>query len=201
MRNTLTGICLLMGVLSLGMNAHSKKTFEPSITVECHGKMRTGVVAIGGETTGTTITFHKQSWELKLLNEESYEFAEDNNKEPVTAVGTLRRVKGTETKPRWIIDVKTLKKRDPKTTPDGALLTIQGTLRGSRSTPHQAAKLTIEAGELTWPIVFTTDPKLLTKAESLIDKTITLSGPLEPDTDSDPSTPAPVQAKTLTPVE
>ena len=48
---------------------------EPSVSVKCCGRLRHGVVAIGGETTGTTITFNRTVWELQLPDDAAREFA------------------------------------------------------------------------------------------------------------------------------
>ncbi len=201
MRYSIVGLVLLVSALTYGMDTTSKKPFEPSIAVRCHGKLRTGIVSIGGETTGTTITFSKRVWELKLLDEEATRFSENHNKEPVTVVGKLHKVQGTETKTRWIVDVKTLEERDAKVTAEGVALTIQGTLRTTKSTPHQPARLSIEAGDISWPIVFPMDPKLLSKAETLVGKPVSIQGALEPDQEGDPVTTIPIQIKTLVAID
>ena len=64
-----TGLLLTFGVSTSAAEPQATRQSEPSIRVECHGKLRYGVVAIGGETTGTTITFDGMTWELKLPDE------------------------------------------------------------------------------------------------------------------------------------
>lgn len=201
MRNLIAGLCLLVCAFASGMGLSDKNEAEPAVTVRCHGKLRTGIASIGGETTGTTITFHKRTWELNLQDEEAVAFAENHNKEPVTAIGTLRKVQGTETKTRWIIDVKTLEERDAKVTAEGVQLTILGTLRAVKTSPHQPAQLTIQAGDISWPISFMMDLKLQAKAESLVGKPVSIHGALEIDNDRASPHEATVQVKTLTPVE
>lgn len=201
MQNLIAGLCLLVCAFASGMGLPDKNEAEPSVTVRCHGKLRTGVASIGGETTGTTITFYKRTWELNLQNEEAIEFATDHNKEPVTAIGTLRKVQGTEMKARWIIDVKTLEERDAKVTAEGIQLTILGTLQSVRPTPHKPPQLTIQAGDISWPIAFPLDPKLQTTAETLVGKPVSIQGALEIDKDGASPHEAIVQVKTLTLVE
>jgi hypothetical protein len=46
------------------MAADPEPAVEDSITVDVVGTLRTGIVAIGGETTGTTITAQDVTWEL-----------------------------------------------------------------------------------------------------------------------------------------
>ncbi|MFO1007283.1 MAG: hypothetical protein U0929_15085 [Planctomycetaceae bacterium] len=201
MQNLIAGLCLLVCAFASGMKFSDKDEVEPSVTVRCHGKLRIGVASIGGETTGTTITFHKRTWELNLQDEETIAFVENHNKEPVTAIGTLRKVQGTETKTRWIIDVKTLEERDAKVTAEGTLLTILGTIRSVKTSPHQPAHLTIQAGDISWPITFPMDPKLQAKAETLVGKLVSIHGALELESDTSSHRETIVQVKTLSPVE
>lgn len=201
MRNLITGLCLLVCAVASGMGLPDKTEAEHSVTVRCHGKLRTGIASIGGETTGTTITFHKRTWELNLLDEEAVGFAENHNKEPVTAIGTLRKVQGTEMKSRWIIDVKTLEERDAKVTAEGVQLTILGKVGAVKTTPHKPAQLTIEAGDISWPITFPSDPKLQVKAEMLVGKPVSIHGALEIENDGSSHREVIVQVKTLTPIE
>ena len=80
----LTSVLLLaIGVSTLAAEPQGAKQSEPSIRVECHGKLRHGVVAMGGETTGSTITFDGTTWELKLPDEVSRTFAKEHHKNPV----------------------------------------------------------------------------------------------------------------------
>ena len=83
---------------------------EESITVTVVGTIRTGLVAIGGETTGTTITAKGIRWELDFGQNAELRAAADNlNGKPVTACGTLERRPGVEIKERWIVKVTSLK--------------------------------------------------------------------------------------------
>jgi hypothetical protein len=94
---------------------------EESITVTVAGMLKTGVVAIGGETTGTTITAREITWELNFgKNEELRKAAEKWNGQQVTVTGSLERRAGVEVKQRWIVTVTSLKgpeepkKEEPK---------------------------------------------------------------------------------------
>ena len=83
---------------------------EESITVTVAGTLRTGIVAIGGETTGTTITAKGIKWELDFgKNAELRTTAEKLDGKRVTVIGTLERHAGVEVKERWIIIVTSLK--------------------------------------------------------------------------------------------
>ena len=83
---------------------------EESVTVTVVGTLRTGIIAIGGETTGTTITAKGIKWELDLgKNAELRAAAEKLDAKQVTVTGTLERRAGIEVRERWIVTVTSLK--------------------------------------------------------------------------------------------
>jgi hypothetical protein len=83
---------------------------EESISVTVIGTLRTGIVAIGGETTGTTITAKGIKWELDLgKNAELRAAAEKLNGKLITVTGILELRPGVEIKERWIVTVASLK--------------------------------------------------------------------------------------------
>ena len=76
------------------------------VKVQIRGKLATGVVAIGGETTGTIITSGNIAWELAFdekggLNQQATKL----HRKTVTVTGTLQRRSGVEVKDRWIVKV------------------------------------------------------------------------------------------------
>jgi hypothetical protein len=87
---------------------------KPPVSVQCQGLLRHGIVAIGGETTGTTISFHRITWELQLADDDDREFAALHHKKPVLVTGALRKVVSTESMTRWIIDVKKISASDSR---------------------------------------------------------------------------------------
>lgn len=73
------------------------------------GTLRTGIFAIGGETTGTTITAKGVTWELDLgKSGELRALANALDKKKVTVKGILERRKGVEIRERWIVTVASL---------------------------------------------------------------------------------------------
>ncbi len=170
---------------------------EPSISVQCCGRLRHGVVAIGGETTGTTITFQRMVWELQLPDDTAQDFAEANNKEFVNVTGTLRRIAGTEVKDRWIVDVKTLSKRDATKDKEGTQLTIHGALRATEPHSGHSPTLTIDADGQIWPIDLTSEVRRLVKIESLVGQQVLLSGSLEQSDEEDSDEPVFIRVKTV----
>jgi hypothetical protein len=99
------------GVLVLGLAQDRKAPpVEDYVKVEVRGKLEHGVVAIGGESTGTEVTAKDITWELSLgKSEEHQRVAAEQNGKTVLVTGTLTRKKGTERKERWIVEVATLK--------------------------------------------------------------------------------------------
>lgn len=83
---------------------------EESIQVTVAGTLRTGIVAIGAETTGTTITARNITWELDFgKNEKLRAESQKYNNEQVMVTGLLELRRGVEIKERWIVIVTSLK--------------------------------------------------------------------------------------------
>jgi len=170
---------------------------EATVSVQCSGRLRHGVVAIGGETTGTTISFNGIIWELQLHDDAQREFAEEKHKKPVVVTGTLRKVACVEKKVRWIIDVSDLSEPDATTDTAGAQLTIQGTLRATDPRGGKASEMIIESDGQVWPIDLSSDPTLKATAESLVEQPVLLEGSLEQVTEEDSDDPVIIRVKTL----
>jgi len=79
------------------------------IRVEVQGKLQTGIMAIGGETTGTIITANGITWELDLgKNAKLKKKAEAFNGKQALVRGELTRRKGVEIRERWIVKVTSI---------------------------------------------------------------------------------------------
>lgn len=105
LRSTIFGLLLFMVQSDMAADP-----VDESITVTVVGMLRTGIVAIGGETTGTTITAKGIKWELDFgKNAELRTAAENLDGKQVTVTGTLERRAGVERKERWIVTVTSLK--------------------------------------------------------------------------------------------
>lgn len=105
----------IAAVLTLGVAlmsfAESSEAEKPEtfVKVEVQGRLQHGVFAIGGETTGTTISADKITLELDLQdNQELLKTAEQLNGKLVAVTGQLYQINGPERGPRWIVKVKTL---------------------------------------------------------------------------------------------
>lgn len=175
MRRINYGLLVLCGFASLVVASESKRK-EPGIRVECHGQLRHGIVAIGGETTGTTISFNRLTWELKLPDDATRSFASEHHKQPVTAVGTLRCVDGTQLPVRWILEVERLAAPDTKSHKAAAIATVVGKLRHEEGGAGESRNLIVDADGITWPLDFDHDKKLAEKAKSLVGKMATIKG-------------------------
>ena len=154
---------------------------KPAVSVVCHGRLRHGVIAIGGETTGTTITFHRVTWELQFSDDGSQELAARHNKASVAVTGTLRKVMGTEDAVRWIVDVEKLSPLDSRDTPDeGAKVTLRGTMRAALAVTGDIPDLSVHADDQIWRLDFGANRETLAAAESLIGQPVLLTGSVLP---------------------
>ena len=95
-------------LMCVAMTAEAQSTSE-SIAVVVVGTIRTGVVAIGGETTGVTITAKGVTWELDLGNDPAFsETAKKLSGKQATVTGSLERKAGIEVPVRFIVTVKSV---------------------------------------------------------------------------------------------
>ncbi len=78
-----------------------------SIDVTVRGTLDTGVMAIGAETTGVTITSKGVTWDLEL-DERQLEVAEKLAGRKVTISGRLRHHAGVEIRDRFIVKVSAI---------------------------------------------------------------------------------------------
>ncbi len=81
--------------------------------VELKGIIKTGIVAIGGETTGNNIETKEGNYELAVSKELRADVDKLNKKEAVVT-GPLVIRKGIEVKERRIVTVETIKAADAK---------------------------------------------------------------------------------------
>lgn len=90
--------------------ADPKPTSDDSANVTVSGILRTGAIAIGGETTGTTVTAEGITWELDFgKNKVLAEAAKKLDGKKVVVQGTLERRPGVEVKERRIVTVSELR--------------------------------------------------------------------------------------------
>ena len=103
-----------MGVLAVAaavcaFAAGGEVRMDESIDVVVRGTLRTGIMAIGGETTGTTVTARGATWELDLGGDASLERrAESLSGKRAVVRGSLEVRPGVEKRQRWIVTVTSL---------------------------------------------------------------------------------------------
>ncbi|WP_425615973.1 hypothetical protein NA78x_005910 [Anatilimnocola sp. NA78] len=101
------GLLAVCGGLLLLTAVHAA---DDSIEVNVVGALATGLSAIGGETTGSTITAKGITWELDFGKDKAlHAAAEKLSGQQVAVSGTLDRRAGVEVRERWIVTVKSLK--------------------------------------------------------------------------------------------
>ncbi len=110
----LTGLAALTA-LAAGEEGKKAADKEAGKKVEVKGTLRTGVVAIGGETTGVVVATKGGTYELELGKDKALRRqAEKLNGKAVLVAGTLEVRKGVEVKERRIITVTSLAAADGK---------------------------------------------------------------------------------------
>lgn len=85
------------------------------VRVDIQGTMNSGIVAIGGETTGTTITAGNITWELDLGG--FARVAGPWSGKRVRVSGKLEHRRGVEIADRWIVHVQQIRLVDPNIGP------------------------------------------------------------------------------------
>lgn len=119
---SLWSLLLLAGVLA----AVGKPPSEDgeSIEVRVRGKVTGGMMAIGGETTGTTIQARGVTWELDFGGDDALRAkAEALDGKMAFVTGSLEARPGVEIKTRWILRVDSIAAAGaaaPKTPPTKA---------------------------------------------------------------------------------
>jgi hypothetical protein len=105
----LAGLLVAVVAVAPGKGLTAGGGADESIEVVVRGTLRTGMMAIGGETTGTTVTARGATWELDLRGDPKWKTqAESLNGKPVVVTGSLEVRAGVERRQRWILTVKSL---------------------------------------------------------------------------------------------
>lgn len=108
----LLALAVLSTIVFLGVTAPTEAGGDKGdfIKVEIQGTLKTGIAAIGGETTGTTITSGGITWELDFgKNKDWPALAEKLDGKAALATGTLAMRKGLAVRQRMIVTVTALK--------------------------------------------------------------------------------------------
>ena len=95
-----------------------------AVEVKVRGILTDGIIALGGETTGTTIRFGKTTWELNLQNKKAFNLAAGRlNGKPVVVSGLVRTQKGIEVATRTILTVESIASGLPNPVPPKDIVT------------------------------------------------------------------------------
>ncbi len=173
---------IVLGCASCAAEPGKANPQDGAVHVICHGRLLQGVVAIGGETTGTTVSFDGMTWELKLSDEVRRQIEKEEHRQ-VTVEGRLRRVAGVAIPVRWIVDVEKLTKRDSKAPKPKAEFTFTG-----RFSPVMGKALpqSFEVAGETWPVAWGNETDLPAKAMALAGKPVIAQGTAEANTEGGP---------------
>lgn len=113
----LAGVVLLLAAAAFSTAGERGKGKGGGKNVELQGTLRTGIFAIGGETTGVTLTTAKGTYELDLGKDEGLRAHADKlDKKTVRVTGSLTVRKGVEVKERRIVRVTRLEEAKGKGT-------------------------------------------------------------------------------------
>jgi hypothetical protein len=170
----LTVVALLL-TLALPLAAEEKKN-DPAIHLEIKGKVMTGVLAIGGETTGAVIST-KQGFgcELAGLKDEKL------NKKTAIVSGTFQIKPGVEIRQRSILTIE--KAAEAAEKPDESYVKVRsmvGTLRTGLAAPGgETTGITITNGGVTWELELGSNKEFRALAEKLNGKDVRIAGTLE----------------------
>jgi hypothetical protein len=105
-------ICCIAFVAKQGTTAEFEDDF---VQVTVKGKLKTGVMAIGGETTGTLISSGNIHWELDCSkNKDALSQLEKLEGKKVYVTGRLELKRGVEIRQRWIVHVEYLGTEPPQ---------------------------------------------------------------------------------------
>ena len=113
----MTTFMALAGVLA-GAAAAVLGGDDESVEVVVRGTLRTGIMAIGGETTGTTVTARGATWDLDLHGDAALAAkAESLSGKRAVVRGTLEVVRGVERRQRFIVTVGSIEAAAPSPRP------------------------------------------------------------------------------------
>ena len=108
----MTTLGFVLGTVLLAVAAAGAD--DDSIEVVARGTLRTGIMAIGGETTGITITARGATWDLDLGGDPALgKKAEALSGKRVVVRGTLELRRGVERRQRYVVTVISIEAAGP----------------------------------------------------------------------------------------
>lgn len=172
-RATMTRVVLLTGLLTLTVAAQGEPV-PGTIEVEVKGKVTTGIMAIGGETTGVLLGT-PTGFGCELAGK----IDEKLNGKTCLVKGTLVVKQGVEVRARTILTVKSIAVVEAKPEEQVAQVTITGTVKTGLVAPGGATTgTTITAAGATWELDIK-DKELAALAEKLNGKMARVTGTVE----------------------
>ncbi len=153
--------------------AEDKK--EGTIDLEVKGTLTTGIVAIGGESTGVSIAT-KDGFTCEVAGVKDDKL----NKKTVVVKGSFAVKEGVEVKQRRILTAKSVEEATDKPDENYVKAKIIGKLATGILAPGGATTgVTITAAGTTWELDLRKDKDLLAAAEKLTSKEIVVEGTVE----------------------
>lgn len=185
-------ILVVVGSTSLATSAvaqegdeqQPRKDLLPSkqdpIAATVRGRLQDGIMAIGGETTGTLITAAGLTWELDLSKDPKFRaVAKQQNKQTVVARGFLKRVKGVEVPERWIVTVDSLEAAPTGAKDSSIQVRILGRLHhGIQQVGGETTGTVVLVGEIPFELDLSHKVNLKSVAEKLNKQTVLCAGSL-----------------------
>jgi hypothetical protein len=172
MRTHLSIIALALCFTAPGF-AEDKK--EGSIDLEVKGTLTTGIVAIGGESTGATITT-KDGFSCEVAGVKDDKL----NKKSVVVKGSFAVKPGVEVGQRRILTAASVEEATDKPDENYVKAKIKGKLATGILAPGGATTgVTITAAGTTWELDLRKDKDMVAAAEKLTGKEILVEGTVE----------------------
>ena len=103
-----TWLALLLAGGLMAAAGKGRDSADDAVEVRVRGTLSAGIMAIGGETTGYTITARGVTWELEFTDEAMRSKADGLDGKKVLVVGTLEARAGVEIRTRTIVQVTSI---------------------------------------------------------------------------------------------
>lgn len=160
---------LFGGAANVQNEKNDPKPATDSVEVQISGILNNQVVAIGAETTGTTVQSGPLTWELDLADvENGNAFAKKHHGKRVIVKGRLEHKKGVEIPERWIVHVESIGASNAKNPQDKIEVQLKGRLRhGIFAIGGETTGTEISASGVRWELDLRGKKSLQKKAARL----------------------------------
>jgi hypothetical protein len=170
-----TPLSIIALTLFAAAPAFAADKVDGTIELEVKGTLATGIVAIGAETTGATITTKDGfSCEVSGVKDDKL------NKKTVVVKGSFAVKPGVEVGQRRILTATSIEEATEKTDENFVKAKIKGKLTTGVAAPGGATTgVTITAAGTTWELDLRKDKDMVAAAEKLTGKEIVVEGTVE----------------------